>query len=433
MSMALASTIEKRRHITRYVIAGLIMITVLCNLALALGALSHLSGNPLEHALSPALSGQASYSNHNAKDPTLIIQLRGEMGNHLSAIAHGMGVKWYASRVFGMDLQPLLRHQVLTIGSQDEDSPKWKPTSETLRQCFPNLRSWNFDRGSTWREFYDSDRQQRQWLPPLTRKYLGYINGRPWQGVISRRDPQPAEPQDWNRTLSILQTLWHRVDRPASKVFSPSFSQSGSTNNDMVSMPFLLSESLENTMVVDQYLDHLRNLFQFDFGSCCGDQSPDEDEVVLHFRNFITELPGSDSGLEDVSPRQTAEVLLQHLGKGDKVAITTRVHNEQLQRYVDALTSRGLQVRVIEGQSGPQDFCFLLQSKKELVGNFQSTFVFWAAMLGHTQMILLYTRDSPRLRERCGSSLNIMKRRFLYNWTHTDLKDRLKQVIIPVE
>ena len=57
-------------------------------------------------------------------------------------------------------------------------------------------------------------------------------------------------------------------------------------DNSIVSIHFLLSETLENTMVVDQHSDHLRQLFDFDYGSCCGDQSPDEDETVLHFRSL---------------------------------------------------------------------------------------------------------------------------------------------------
>ncbi len=412
-----------RKHI-RYTVAGFILLPVLCNLALSHEVIFHPASSDSE------FRSPRHFFNHSK--PTLVIQLRGEMGNHLSSIAHGMGVRWYAKEMYEMELEVLLRHQVLPTGlvNAEVDSPKWKPTSDAIKQCFPNLRSWTFDRGSAWKEFYSSNREQMQWLAPLTRNHLDYINGRLWQGTTSRRDPQPVELQDWNKSLTTLQTLMMRSDRPASRVCFPSFFQ---CVNPSVSIPFLRSESLENTLVVNRFLDDIRKLFRFDYDTCCGGQSPYQDETVLHFRNFIAELPGSDSGLEDVSPQQTAHVLLHHLQAGDKVAMTTRIHNEQSQRHVNALRAKGVQVRVIEGQSASQDFCFLLQAKKELVGNFQSTFFFWAAVLGQAATVRLYTLDNPRLRERCGWSTHIMMRRFMYNWTHPELMYRFHQILIPLD
>jgi len=369
----------------------------------------------------------------------LVIQLRGEMGNHLSAIAHGMGFAWYASRVHGITLQPKLRHQVVrTVGNDqqpDTESSKWKPTRDVIQQCFPKLRSWDFDRGSTWMEYYDSERRQREWLPPVTRSKLDYVDGRLWLGRSTRIDRMPVEFRDWNTTLQTLHQLWQSQDRPMSRVFSssPTHHQAGTAKMDAaVSIPFIRSESLENTLVVDLFLDELRDLFEFDYASCCGTEAPQDDETVLHYRNFATELSiGSDSALEDVSPSQTVNVLLEHLRPGDKVSITTRTFNEHLQLHLDAMQARGLQVRVIQGQSGMQDFCFLLKAKKELIGNFQSTFFFWACVLGRAKIARLYTIDSPQRRERCGNSTSIMKRRFLYPWTHPDLKDRLRHLLIP--
>jgi hypothetical protein len=48
-----------------------------------------------------------------------------------------------------------------------------------------------------------------------------------------------------------------------------------------------------------------------------------------------------------------------------------------------------------------EDFCFLLQAR-EVVGNFRSTFVFWAALLGNAENVLLYTIKSPGLKSRFG-------------------------------
>ena len=82
-------------------------------------------------------------------------------------------------------------------------------------------------------------------------------------------------------------------------------------------------------------------------------------------------------GFAELKPNRTAYELLGHLKRGDKVAITTRFHSPDVQQYVDAMTSRGLQVRVITGQKDVEDFCFLLSAQRELVGNVVSTYVKW--------------------------------------------------------
>lgn len=79
---------------------------------------------------------------------------------------------------------------------------------------------------------------------------------------------------------------------------------------------------------------------------------------------------------------------------GEKVAITTRFGGTHVKPYIQALERRGLQARVVEGQSGVQDFCFLLSAQKELVGTRKSTFVQWAAWLGGAKQVELYEPES---------------------------------------
>jgi hypothetical protein len=123
---------------------------------------------------------------------------------------------------------------------------------------------------------------------------------------------------------------------------------------------------------------------------------------------------------EETTPNQTAYVLFNHLKRGDKVAITSRFANDPvLQEHVAALENRGIHVRVIVGNGtsqrrGIEDFCFLLGARKELVGNFRSTFAFWAALLGDAENIDLYTIKSPGLKLRFGP---FIKRFFTGNFT----------------
>jgi hypothetical protein len=100
------------------------------------------------------------------------------------------------------------------------------------------------------------------------------------------------------------------------------------------------------------------------------------------------------------------------LKSGDKVAITSRFAKDPiLIRYVKALESRGFKVRVVLGSSTAkrqdvEDFCFL-QRAREVIGNFRSTFVFWAALLGYSENILLYTIKSPGLKSRFGPFVKV--------------------------
>jgi hypothetical protein len=126
---------------------------------------------------------------------------------------------------------------------------------------------------------------------------------------------------------------------------------------------------------------------------------------------------GKRLGFEELSPNKTALELFGHLKPGDKIAITTRFGGKDVEPYVSALQGRGLQVRVIEGQSGTQDFCFLMSAQKELVGSLLSTFVMWAAYLGDMKRANLYRVMSPSSRPTSTSSH--------FNWKHSDLKDRV--------
>jgi hypothetical protein len=154
-------------------------------------------------------------------------------------------------------------------------------------------------------------------------------------------------------------------------------------------------------------------------------------------------------GYSELPPHQTASELLGHLKEGDKVAITTRRRNNNkngndttttttLQKYVTAMTNRGLQVRVIEGQSGVQDFCFLRKAQRGLAGNAVSTFVAWAALLGNARTVQLYIYDTPGLRKsvtnddddeasKKGDDRTTKLQDILgFQWDHPKLKHRVR-------
>ena len=109
---------------------------------------------------------------------------------------------------------------------------------------------------------------------------------------------------------------------------------------------------------------------------------------------------GVSLGFEELSPRKISDDLLENLSDGDKVAITSRFINDAVDKIVDALHARDIQVRVVTNQSAEEDFCFLKMAKKELVGMAKSTYVQWAGILGDADLVRMYMVDSPVTRAK---------------------------------
>lgn len=153
-----------------------------------------------------------------------------------------------------------------------------------------------------------------------------------------------------------------------------------------------------------------------------------------HFRNYIAEMPrkGKQKGFEELSPAKTAKELFGHLHPGDKVAITSRVYTNETQHYANVLEQQlGLQVRVITGNRGVEDFCFLLRTEKELAGIARSTFLQWAVFLGTAQTTYLYSIDSPDTRHSLGDPS--LGQYYNYTWTNQALRSKVQMVLFQSE
>ena len=159
--------------------------------------------------------------------------------------------------------------------------------------------------------------------------------------------------------------------------------------------------------LVHRYIDYYVDWFQI-HPHCACQQSymPTPNETVLHVRNFATEFSNNDHsrGLEDASLHETVHGLLGDLLPGASVAIAAgrRRHDFVVDSLVQVLRQdRQLQVRVMTG-SPVQDWDCLRQTQHHLIGNFQSTYFFWAAVLSYAKNVSMYVIDSPRLRRRYG-------------------------------
>ena len=155
----------------------------------------------------------------------------------------------------------------------------------------------------------------------------------------------------------------------------------------------------------------------------CSSRYRSDTNFLQHFRNFQHEMPrrAKHLGFEELSPNKTANELFGHLGKGDKVAIISRFSTSPtLQQYLEALERRGIQARVITGQDGTEDFCFLMHAQRAMVGTAQSSYLQWAAFLGSPTKAVGYSVDSPSRRRRHGGKTPF----YHFNYTHPDLASR---------
>jgi hypothetical protein len=314
----------------------------------------------------------------NSSVATIIIHMSGEMGNHINHIAHAYPIAWWAERKYGIKTRMIIRDQVI----RGRISPKSGSVKRIFMKCFPHLQTLYGSPRANSPEYGIRMAQQHAW-DMANETIMHHINN----GIRSESDVDV--------TLEHLQFLVQSDSIPVID------------ENATITLPLLESIRMENALFVDWFYYDLRWLLRFNDTACCK-ALPDADETVLHYRNFGTEMPkrGIALGFEELSPRKISEELLRNLTTGDKVAITSRFINTAVEDIVNLLSARGIQVRVVNGQSPEEDFCFLLKAEKELVGFAKSSYVRWAGILGNTSVVRMYSVDSPATR-RISQNLTI--------------------------
>jgi hypothetical protein len=348
--------------------------------------------------LSPAVQRSDEPLGYLGNPVTIVIQLNGEMGNHLSKLAYGYGLQWMLKEDYNISAHTLLRHQ---------DSFKWSRVKGSFRECFPRLRTLNFSAANT-AEFNARLEQQKTNLPELL---MG--------GLETEADIRKG--------LDALVRALNSPTMPFSR-------------NAMISAPFLLANTLGlYGYINDRYYEQLRGLFEFDFNNptCCGADRVMANETVLHVRAFSGELHSGTKGLgfEELSPNKTVRELLRERLPGENVAVLSRFPKIS-KDYVDALLLAGLNARQIETSTGDQSFCFLLSARQEMIGNAISTFAVWGAYLGNAKRARLYSLKSPERLQRFGQSgffhhFNftnpLLKRRMSFETYTSEAQDEAQQ------
>ncbi len=292
--------------------------------------------------------------------PTIVIQLNGEMGNHLSKFAFGYIVKWILEDDYNITSSIVLRHQ---------DNPKWVRARKSM-MCFTKIRTMAFSKGNT-QEFEDRREQQRKWLG--SDRYI------------------------LETAISLRQALKEQI-----MVFTNTSNPPPILPDDVnITIPFIYADSFAlNSDVIDPYFDRLKDLFEYDLNNpeCCGPRAL-PNESVFHARGFAVEVPkiAKKRGYEEVSPNKTVTEILWNHQRGDKIAVLSRFASFG-QPYVDRMLSEGLDARLVETSNGEQSFCFLMSGQNEIIGAMKSTFMRWASYLGNASKARIYTLRSPHIK-----------------------------------
>ena len=275
----------------------------------------------------------------------LIVQLSGEMANNLAFISNGLGYQVILEQRYNISTKLYLRHQ---------NHDKWKLAHRDISNCFPILSRWNFSHANTL-DFDEAVSEQER------RMEDGNIS------KPTREDLRGSNDQGLRAWLDHFAVV-SRIPRN-SKYDIP--------------IPFFYLQRSWYQMVhhLDASLPSILETLRFD-SRCCR-RTPGEDEHVFHLRNFAAEMPRAykRGGYEEFSPAKLAGEVFSHLRPAEKVVIVTR-YDYGAREHEAALRERGLDAATVSGQSGVEDFCFLMRAKREVVGSAMSSFAFMASLLG---------------------------------------------------
>jgi hypothetical protein len=359
---------------------------------------------------------------------SIVVNLSGELGNNLHHIAHGIGLQDWLRQDFHVESNIVIRH----FGSNSRGG-KWKKAWNDIRNCFPVLSTWDFTLGNS-KEFERLEGIQKDWLKGRHDEVIGLVNS-----------PNLSD------VKAGLYRLSHNILHDPTK---PKIRRSSSSP---IQVPFIVSFTILDAFpVIDRHFEAVRDVFVFNHSNpkCCA-RLPTPDETVFHFRNYMSELPdwkAYSMGFAELSPTKTAyevfsrwknrngsnstnddddedrtngkNMIVPRLLPGDKVTVVSRVPNKYARAYAERLDEvwRTNATLLRYDQSGIQDFCYLMHTQHELVGNGRSTYLFWAAALGQAKTARLYHVDNFGLRRKFPTFWT----RFTYSWTNPDLRQRIK-------
>jgi hypothetical protein len=186
--------------------------------------------------------------------PSIVVELNGQFGNHLSVIAHAKGLQLQLQEDYGIEANLVFKH------SKGADANRVR---EELIQCFPELRSFNFRNENIQQELKERGKQQKAWLEE---------QGLPLLRIRSKDAFEMVGITNSTRNKEILDLFYKYLMIEDKK--KPDIGPGAN-----ITIPFLKVKSMATSHAVDTYYDEIRDFFRFN-NDCCA-QVPDPDESVF--------------------------------------------------------------------------------------------------------------------------------------------------------
>jgi hypothetical protein len=264
----------------------------------------------------------SSNNNHTAQPPamaTIIVQLAGELGNHLSYWSNGKGLQLQLLQDYGIAAELVLRHQVYDDNIHGTTlNDKAKPTASKIQLCFPNLRSQPTFGSANTEYFARRYYQQADWLTnksgilmsEVHERWLldlSRVNGKQvWMYQTMSEDDVDAGLTAFDQLLRLppnqkpittTATTTTTTIRPTSSLQDTTTTTTSATNStttnsttlaevDTISIPYLYVTGLNINYMWNRYYDEFRTYFAFDDTACCN-AIPEPDETVFVRRQSV--------------------------------------------------------------------------------------------------------------------------------------------------
>lgn len=324
---------------------------------------------------------------------TAVVQLMGELGNHLMIFTNYYAVRTIALAEFNLNLTLHVRKQA---SGKAESAAMNAKCLTSFRDLDFDECNWSLNNGA---KGYQCEGRVNNQIEALNDLAMQHNNGTIAELSMSLNMKASTS----NGIRLFLQSYVAMLTDPAILQLY-SIRDIGWTTNEHY--PFLFSTErlhADDTLIDDFYSRGLPAYLAFDnatkMSSGCCSILPEKDEQVFHYRSFIVDLPRimMTWGGAELKPNRAARMLSASLSPGTKVALVAgRSTRERAKAYETAFFNQSFSVRQIVGQTSIQDFCFLAHAKAGLWGTVQSSYISIASLISaDLQNATLYGVNYP--------------------------------------
>ena len=320
---------------------------------------------------------------------TAVVQLSGELGNHLQVLAHYFAVQVIALEEFNLNL---------TLHVRKQNSRKAMSAAENT-MCIRSFEHVDFDECS-WEVGTTDDHgvgiSKAEYCQSKLNDQMASLHGLHTRTNFTHqhffRYIESLQLERYKDPESIRTLLRRYVDMRKDPIIQQLYRDQSVGWSENEPHPFLFSLNsihASPNLIDEVYSRGLPGYFAFDdetkfSGGCCA-SLPEPDEHVFHYRSFVVDLPRKHMswGGAELVPAKAAELLSQSAPPGSRVALVAgRAAPHRVQAYIEAFNNRSFDVRAVSGQSAIQDYCFLAHAQAGLWGTDRSSYANWASLIG---------------------------------------------------